>query len=390
MIKLLLDREKLFCYTFFIWCLYFSLFITTNYANKLEGNLQYIVVSWTIFVLVVKELASLREIMTYSLIRFSIMCIFLLLSIKVMGHSYGLIFLSSMLLVVSARDVNFSKILLTFILAVLTLFGLTIGGNKVGIVKSLYSIQDGRFRDSLGFSYVSFPSQYAFFLTAAYIALRKREISYLELVLLTGLDIYIYQNSHTISPFVLAMFLIIYVTITKILKTDIIVKFSLTRVLATLTFLIAPTILWWLCFKAPTALFVMADKFVNNRLRLSVSGLQTFGVTLFGQKVNFITLDSVGRFSSNYNYIDSSYFQNLVVNGLLFTVMILVLFTYVSYKSVRYQNDTLTVVLIALSLHAMFDPQMIVLWYSPFGMLLGKLFSGDDTDFIVKNQMTKL
>lgn len=390
MIKLLLDREKLFCCTFYIWCLYFSLFITTNYASKLGGYLQYIVILLTLFALVVKELASLKTLMTYSLVRFLVMCIFLLVSIKIMGHSYGLIFLSSMLFIVSARDIEFSKILSTFILVVLTLFVLTIGGNKVGLVKSLYSIQDGRFRDSLGFSYVSFPSQYTFFLTAAYIALRKKEISYLELILLTGLDLYIYQNAHTTSPFVLAMFLIIYVTITKVLKTDIIVKFSLTRVLAMLTFLIAPTILWWLCFKAPTALFVMADKFVNNRLRLSVSGLQTFGVTLFGQKVSFITLDSVGRFSSNYNYIDSSYFQNLVVNGLLFTMMILMLFTYVAYKSVHYRNDILSVVLIVLSLHAMFDPQMIVLWYSPFGMLLGKYFSNDDADFILKNQMTKL
>ena len=51
-------------------------------------------------------------------------------------------------------------------------------------------------------------------------------------------------------------------------------------------------------------------------------------------------------------------------------------------RVVYYRNDVLTVVLITLSIHAMFDPQMIILWYSPFGMLLGKYFSMDDTNFL--------
>lgn len=299
-----------------------------------------------------------------------------------MGNSYGLIFLSAMLFVISARDVDFEKILKTFIVTILTLFAITIGGNKLGTVGSILSAQNGRFRNSMGFSYVSFPSQFAFFLTAAYLVWRKRQISYIELLILLGLDIYIYKNALTTSPFVLSLFLLGYVLVTKVINKDIVVRFSLTRFLASLTFIIAPMILWWLCFKASIGLFMMVDKFVNNRLRLSVAGIQNFGVSLFGQKVQFITLDSVGRFSANYNYIDSSYFQNLVVNGLIFTGIVLLLFTYATYKSVYYRNDILTVVLVALSIHAMFDPQLIVLWYSPFGMLLGKYFSMDDADFI--------
>lgn len=380
--KISFSKENIFCYTFFVWCLFIDLLITTNYSSRFGGKVQYIVVLGSIVILVAKELASLAELKSYSFFRVVVMVLFLLVTLKIMGNSYGLIFLSAMLFVISARDVDFEKILKTFIVTILTLFAITIGGNKLGTVGSILSAQNGRFRNSMGFSYVSFPSQFAFFLTAAYLVWRKRQISYIELLILLGLDIYIYKNALTTSPFVLSLFLLGYVLVTKVINKDIVVRFSLTRFLASLTFIIAPMILWWLCFKAPIGLFMMVDKFVNNRLRLSVAGIQNFGVSLFGQKVQFITLDSVGRFSANYNYIDSSYFQNLVVNGLIFTGIVLLLFTYATYKSVYYRNDILTVVLVALSIHAMFDPQLIVLWYSPFGMLLGKYFSMDDADFI--------
>ncbi|NBH85596.1 polymerase [Ligilactobacillus murinus] len=380
--KISFNKENIFCYTFFVWCLFIDLLITTNYSSRLGGKVQYIIVLGSIAILVAKELASLAELKSYSFFRVAVMVLFLLVTLKIMGNSYGLIFLSAMLFVVSARDVDFEKILKTFIVAILTLFVITIGGNKLGLVGSIFSAQNGRFRNSMGFSYVSFPSQFAFFLTAAYLVWRKKQISYIELLVLLGLDMYIYKNALTTSPFVLSLFLLGYVLVTKLINKDIVVRFSLTRVMASLTFIIAPMILWWLCFRAPLGIFMMVDKFVNNRLNLSVAGIQNFGVSLFGQKVQFITLDSVGRFAANYNYIDSSYFQNLVVNGLVFTVIILLLFTYVAYKSVYYRNDVLTVVLITLSIHAMFDPQMIILWYSPFGMLLGKYFSMDDTNFL--------
>ncbi|KRL87446.1 hypothetical protein [Ligilactobacillus apodemi] len=387
MTKLIFNKENLFCGAFFVWCLYMALFITTNYSAKLGGMLQYIMVAFAIGIIIIKELFTLSEIKEYSFFRFSLMILFLLVVIKIMGHSYGTIFLSSMLFVISARDVSFDKILKAFIWVVLILFLLTIVGSKIGLVSSMYSAQNGRYRNSLGFSYVSFPSQYAFFFTAACLALKKKSISYWSLIGLLILDVYIYKNAVTSSPFVLSMALLGYTFVVKILKTNIMVKFTFTRAIATCTFILAPLCLWWLCFKAPLALFTEVDKFVNNRLQLSVDGIKNFGVSLFGQKISFITLDSVGRFSSNYNYIDSSYFQNLVVNGIVFTAFIIFLFTYVAYKSVHYRNDILAVVLIALSIHAMFDPQLVVLWYSPFAMLLSKYFSMDDSDFIVGSEV---
>lgn len=200
--KISFNKENIFCYTFFVWCLFINLLITTNYSSRFSGKVQYIVVLGSIVIVVAKELASLAELKSYSFFRVVVMVLFLLVTLKIMGNSYGLIFLSAMLFVISARDVDFEKILKTFIVTILTLFAITIGGNKLGTVGSILSAQDGRFRNSMVFSYVSFPSQFAFFLTAAYLVWRKRQISNIELLILLGVDIYIYKNTLTTSPLI--------------------------------------------------------------------------------------------------------------------------------------------------------------------------------------------
>ena len=104
--KISFNKENIFCYTFFVWCLFIDLLITTNYSSRLGGKVQYIIVLGSIAILVAKELASLAELKSYSFFRVAVMVLFLLVTLKIMGNSYGLIFLSAMLFVVSARDVD--------------------------------------------------------------------------------------------------------------------------------------------------------------------------------------------------------------------------------------------------------------------------------------------
>lgn len=64
--KISFNKENIFCYTFFVWCLFIDLLITTNYSSRLGGKVQYIIVLGSIAILVAKELASLAELKSYS------------------------------------------------------------------------------------------------------------------------------------------------------------------------------------------------------------------------------------------------------------------------------------------------------------------------------------
>jgi len=105
--------------------------------------------------------------------------------------------------------------------------------------------------------------------------------------------------------------------------------------------------------------------------------MKSFGVTAFGQKVNFITLDIFGNYSGQYNYIDSSYIQSLVVNGWIYTALIIYLFTYITKWAVSHRYELLAAFLVLAAIQGMFDPQMFVLWYSPFAIIIGKSFDSE-------------
>ncbi len=70
-------------------------------------------------------------------------------------------------------------------------------------------------------------------------------------------------------------------------------------------------------------LFHLVDQFTHNRLRLSVQGFRNFGVSLLGRPISFTTMDIFGNFSSNYNFIDSSFVQLLVIDGLAVSAFML-------------------------------------------------------------------
>lgn len=46
--------------------------------------------------------------------------------------------------------------------------------------------------------------------------------------------------------------------------------------------------------------------------------------------------------------------------------------TLVTFRSARHNDDDLSMALLLISVFAMFDPQLLWPWYSPFCLLLGK------------------
>ena len=369
-------NSLLFCIAFFIFSIYFEITLTVlDNGNRLLNNL---IIIFSIGLLLVKEL---MEISRYNAIKPYIMgnklifeFIFIIISWIVSKNSYGYVLFTSMLFVVAARNVDYISILKTFVFSSgLVLIGVLIL-NKFGLIASIYSYQ-GRLRDSLGFSYVSYASQILFYLVCAYVVVRNKKLKIIEILLIMLLNVYVYNSTKTTSPFYLTNIVLLIILLNKyIYKFRKII--ASTENFFTGAFIINPIILLWIMFYSPSELYILFDRLTNNRMRLGVEGLRNYGVSLFGQKVDFIVKNS--NWVNQYNYIDSSYIQSLVVNGLIFTVCILMLYTYTLYKSTKSKNIFLSTVLIAISIHSMFDPQFIWIWYSPFILLAGKFFKNEE------------
>ena len=357
--------EKIYLITLFIWVVVTSL-VTTTYFIRLEGflSLYRIVLYFTIAMILIKELVNLPR----SLYHFRFHWEQLLIAV---------LFIISMFIVAknSARDIDFRKLLGTFSFATFLVLILTIFASNMGVITNMIMRADSGYRFSLGFNYVSFASQRLFFALCSYLMFRGKKISYMELLVLLSATIYIYQQTSTTSPFYLSILILTYALFSlKIIKKDFIIGHFWMETIAKYGFILALIITLYFCFYSSGNLFHFVDKFTHNRLRLSVEGFRNFGVSWLGQHIKFTLLDIFGNFTSNYNFIDSSFVQLLVIDGLIVSAFMLLTLTKVMKYFVTIRKDIVLACLGVMIIHGMFDPQMLVLRYSPLILFISRLF----------------
>ena len=357
--------EKIYLFTLFVWVVVASL-VTTTYFVRLDGFLSFyrILLYCTILLLLIKELINFSKTLHYFKFHWKqllIVVVFFIVMSIVSKNRDGILNINVLFLVFSARDIDFRKLLETFSVATFLVLCLTIYASQKGIITNMFMSADSGYRYSLGFNYVSFASQRMFFAVCSYLMFRGKKISYMELLALFLATIYMYQQTSTSSPFYLSILILAYALFSrKIIKKGFIIENFWMKTIANYGFVFA--------------LIITLDEFTHNRLRLSVEGFQNFGVHLFGQRISFSTLDIFGNFASNYNYIDSSFVQLLVIDGLIVSAFMLFALTKVMRYFVSIRKDIVLACLGIMIIHGMFDPQMLVLRYSPLILFISRLF----------------
>ena len=371
--------EKIYLITLFIWVVVASL-VTTTYFIRLEGflSLYRILLYFTIAMILIKELMNFPKTLYYFRFHWQqlliVMGLFIAMFIVAKNRD-GLLDTNVLLLVFSARDIDFRKLLGTFSASTFLVLCLTIYASQQGIIANMFMKADSGYRFSLGFNYVSFASQRLFFALCTYLMFRGKRVSYLELLALLLATIYMYRQTSTTSPFYLSILILTYALFSiKIFKKEFIIGNFLSKALAQYGFIVALEVILYFCFYSSDNLFHLVDQFTHNRLRLSVDGFRNFGVSWLGQPISFATLDMFGNFTSNYNYIDSSFVQLLVIDGLIVSSFMLFALTKVMKYFISIQKDIVLACLGIMIIHGMFDPQMLVLRYSPLILFISRLF----------------
>ena len=371
--------EKIYLFTLFVWVVVASL-VTTTYFVRLDGFLSFYrtVLYCTTLMLLIKEFMNFSKTIHYFRFHWKqllIVIVFFIVMSIVSKNRDGILDINVLLLVFSARDIDFRKLLATFSLATFSVLCLTIFASQQGIIANMFMNADNGYRFSLGFNYVSFASQRLFFALCSYLMFRGKKISYIELLTLFSATIYMYQQTSTSSPFYLSTLILAYALFSiKIFKKGFIIEdFWISRV-TNYGFILALVVILYFCFYSSGNLFHLVDQYTHNRLRLSVEGFQKFGVHLFGQRISFSTLDIFGNFTSNYNFIDSSFVQLLVIDGLIVSTFMLFALTKVMGYFVSIRKDIVLACLGIMIIHGMFDPQMLVLRYSPLILFISRLF----------------
>ena len=360
---------------YFIWGLFILFQQTVNYKFVGENTIIEIINIISMIALIIYELLILEKAnFKVNIISLCYIVLFLAMGALASYHQYGLTFFVAFLFIIVSGNVELNEILKSFLCFSGCILIMTVVLNKFNVIPNFYMFGDSRIRSSLGFGYYTFAAQIAFYFTNVYLVYRDKDITYSEIFLLIILNTYIFYCTNTRSPYLLVSIFLIYCLLKKIFHFSGLVFTVIGKYIISFIFPLSFFLIYWMTFRTPATIFTKLDKALSGRLNLNVAAFQNWGIHFLGQKVKFTTVSAFGNRVVNYNYIDSSYFQNLIVNGWAFTAIIIIGFMFLCIRTVKEKKDILAVALMIVAIHAMFDPQLIWPWFSPFSLFIGKLF----------------
>lgn len=364
----------------FIYLLSYSLWLTASFIENLSLLSQFL--NHNVFALirlVALLLLCIKEFWTLKIdIRTILGYLFLFLGLIIWVKSGVSSIFDIIFFIIAFKQCDFSKILKIqlVIMSVLTL--LTIVSAYVGLIDNRIYYQLGRFRLSFGFAYSTFLPQVFLFMCLMYTQLRKSKMRLIEIIGLLAINLILFLLTNTRNPFILVNVYLIFIFLYNF--SAIIRKVAGKIAIILIPIFVFSGFVSYFFSKTYDAskFYTFLNTMLSGRLILGNSALLNYRIEPFGQKVSLIGKATIeyGNVSvfDTYNYIDSSYLQILVSYGYVFFIVILILLSIALYKEYVNKDMFLFFALVIVAIHSIIDPQLIMLWYSPFILLTGKFF----------------
>ena len=225
-------------------------------------------------------------------------------------------------------------------------------------------------RQYLGFAYTTYPPNYLIHLMLTFYASRKKSISLADTFIFLVINYIFYRLTYTYAVYYEVYLIIVVLWILKLKPTAFSGKVF--RVMFTLfmpLLAIISVILAYIYTPANPILFFL-NQLMSSRLSLAHTGIARYGVTLFGNAVQW----SGGRYGVErvdaYFYVDSSYINIILTYGIIALIFVIISFALLSNKAHKKGNIKLCVILAFLAIHSFTDPQLLELKYNPFLIIL--------------------
>lgn len=307
------------------------------------------------------------------------------------------------LVVVSAKDIPFRKILQVYLLMNLVIMGLAFCASLLGVVENLaYTSSDAitGIRYSFGCTYTTDFAAHVFFMLMVVFYLYYKQLKwyhYIGTCAIAGLIFYFcYAKLDTVCILLLALFFGIYHILRWQGERENIypeepfsrncggINFKRTRFLhkwesamqkiASASMPVVCIIMYYLTvsYDINDETSIEIDEFITSRLRLGYKGLKDFGISLFGQDVPMVGFGGATKLKEEYFFVDCSYLFVMLRYGIVFMVLVFIVYAAICYK--RREDTALMICLIILAISFAIDHHILEEAYNPFGYAL---FAGD-------------
>lgn len=332
--------------------------IYTRNENALLGIITNSIQAFGYLLCLVKIVLSRKE---YSINEIVFFCVlFAVFFISGFNIQHKFFFLTAILLIstVRADSVSISKISLCIQSVILFV---VVFLSQIGLLEDKIFNPETRSRHILGFNWITVAPILFFFICLLYIYIRSEKFKWYEAVVLELINYYFYHMTNTRMTFLLCSVVIIFFTVQSLWKGffGYLKKLNWVYFIIPIVLVIVSIVAAYF-YNPDNSIFLKANSILSGRLQLGHDALHYYKFPLFGQVIiwNGFGLLNDG-IVDNYNYVDCSYLQIGMWYGAFVLILLIAIYMYGIYKSIKANNYWAVFVFLFVLVHSMTEPHLI-------------------------------
>ena len=332
--------------------------IYTRNENALLGIITNSIQAFGYLLCLVKIVLSRKE---YSINEIVFFCVlFAVFFISGFNIQHKFFFLTAILLIstVRADSVSISKISLCIQSVILFV---VVFLSQIGLLEDKIFNPETRSRHILGFNWITVAPILFFFICLLYIYIRSEKFKWYEAIVLELINYYFYHMTNTRMTFLLCSVVIIFFTVQSLWKGffGYLKKLNWVYFIIPIVLVIVSIVAAYF-YNPDNSIFLKANSIISGRLQLGHDALHYYKFPLFGQVIiwNGFGLLNDG-IVDNYNYVDCSYLQIGMWYGAFVLILLIAIYMYGIYKSIKANNYWAVFVFLFVLVHSMTEPHLI-------------------------------
>lgn len=320
-------------------------------------------------------------ILRHSYTRKSILCIAVAAGIILISTlmSSNTVMVWCILFIVAAMDVDIDKIFGVSVIFRIIMIGGTLALTCAGVIEDYVFSASTRARHGLGFDWATTGPILFLFLSLTYICVRKENLKIIELAVIEVIHCIFYHYTDTNMTFYMGTLSVIIFLCSILVKK----KWYITERLGYLI-CFAPTVIGILAillhvsYDGSNAVWAKLNNLMSGRLSLGYDAFRTYGLTLFGQNIEWVGF-GIDESGVGYNYVDCSYLQYMLEYGVIFLVLVLTIYTLIIYRAVKHKNYYLVWACLITLVFSVTEPWLFNFTFNPIPIaVLAKMKDRND------------
>ena len=248
------------------------------------------------------------------------------------------------LFIINADLTDFKKIAKCSIASTMTATLMVIFLSKVGVLPDYIFLRGLEKAHCLGFVYYSHYPYILMFNMLSYMYLKQDKLTIWHIGVLLGVNYYLYRLSTLRLTFYLTILIMVaYVLLVKLDLFDLSKKWIVRLSVLLYPAMFGLSVYSSLKYSPGKRKWRLLNELLSSRLELQSEGFRRYHVTLFGQVIEVRSLINGIVAQYNYFYIDSGFIFSLLSYGLIFTLMMVAVYSFLICRRCQ-KNDKIAVI----------------------------------------------